>query len=63
MTQPYYFEVGLLLRGQFRRQLVKAGIKFTETKSFLDSIFVIESAEDYDLIRRWALREGILNNV
>ncbi len=50
--------VGLLLRGEFRRALQRAGIRFVEDKGFLDSQFVIIEPTDSQLagIINWAER-------
>ena len=36
-----WIEAGALIRGSLRRELAKAGIQFTETKSLLSSVFIL----------------------
>jgi hypothetical protein len=46
------FTVGLLLRGEFRRYLLRRDIEFTEDKGWLDSFFVVHSTrEEYQILR------------
>lgn len=51
-----YLDVGVLLRPALRRELAKAGIEFTETKTLLNSIFIIPDDNEYLAVCR-ALRE------
>jgi hypothetical protein len=37
------FNVGLLLRRQFRRLLMSEGLDFSEDKGFLNSLFVVRA--------------------
>lgn len=39
--QRAVFEVGLVLRREFRRQLLARGLRFTEDKGWLDSQFIV----------------------
>lgn len=50
--------VGLLFRGEFRRALQRAGIRFVEDKGLLDSQFVVIEPTDTQLAKiiNWAER-------
>ena len=60
MSTSNWIEAGLLVRGQLRRELVKAGIAFTETKTLTRSVFVIPSDSDFAQVRRALQRQGLI---
>jgi len=55
-TSRFPVTAGLLIRGPFRRALQRAGIRFIEDKSILDSQFVILDATDTQIA-------GIINYI
>ena len=60
MSTSNWIEAGLLVRGQLRRELVKAGIALTVTKTLTRSVFVIPSDSDFAQVRRALQRQGLI---
>lgn len=61
MKNTNWLQVGLLMRGQVRRYLTKAGVEFTEQKGLLESVFVILDDYDFYAIKKDLTRQGVLN--
>lgn len=59
MASGQWIEAGLLLRGNIRAELTKAGITFTETKSFGSSVFVIPDRGEYVRVVRALQAQGL----
>lgn len=60
MARQNWIEAGLLMRGQLRRELVKAGVAFTETKALGSSVFIIPDDADYRMVVLSLRRQGVL---
>ena len=53
-TVSTHFTAGLLLRRQFRRELQKANLDFSEEKGVLDSLFVVRGSPGViDAVNNW----------
>ena len=60
MPSKNWIEAGLLLRGQLRRELTKAGIVFSETKAMGTSVFIIPNDREFEGVRRALRSQGFL---
>jgi hypothetical protein len=59
-TSDQWIEAGLFLRGSLRKELAKAGITFTETKSLTGSVFLIPDTAQFLQVRRALQRQGLI---
>lgn len=59
-VENQWVEVNVFERGNFRRELAKAGITFTETKSMFSSVFHIPDREQYVRIYRALKAQGLI---
>jgi hypothetical protein len=60
MPTTNWITAGLLMRGQLRREMAKAGITYTETRGLLESVFVIPDNAEYLLVHTSLKRQGII---
>lgn len=61
VVKGQWIEAGLLLRGQLRRELTKAGVSFTETKTLTSSVFVIPRTADFNMVVRSLREQGLIS--
>lgn len=54
MSGEKWIEVGALVRGSIRRELLRAGIGFSEDKGMFDSLFVLDCSDaQWQRVQAW----------